>query len=250
MKHINKNITINKYDGTKKILIFSGAGISAESGISTFRDSNGLWEKHNIEDICNQNTWKKNFKLVHSFYNQRRKQLNSVQPNEAHKTVARIQKKYKEDCYVITQNVDDLFERAGCTDVVHVHGELTKLECTACGHIWDIGYKEFNTSLDKCPKCGSLKGVKPFIVFFGGQSPQYINMYRAFEVCKNRGSIVIVIGTMGNVVPVESLLENTPCKKILNNLEKSHYINDKIMDKVYYEKATTAARKIEADIDF
>lgn len=236
---------IDRYNGEKKLLIFSGAGISAESGISTFRDANGLWEKHNIEDICNQSSWKKNFNIVHEFYNQRRAQLSIVEPNEAHFAVARIKKMYGDDCYVVTQNVDDLFERAGCEDVVHVHGELTKMECTACGHVWDIGYKTFDLTKDRCPKCGSLKGVKPFIVFFGGQAPQYISMYRAFEVCKNKDSLLVAIGTMGNVVPIESLVENTPCKKILNNLEKSKYINDKLFDKVYYEKATTAISKIE-----
>lgn len=241
---------IHRYDGKKKILIFSGAGISAESGIKTFRDSNGLWEDHKIEDICTQSSWKKNFKQVHKFYNARRTQLLSVKPNEAHKAVARIKEKYGDSCYVVTQNVDDMFERAGCKDVIHVHGEITKMECTACGNVWDIGYKAFDISIDKCPKCGSLKGVKPFIVFFGGQAPRYIDMYRAFEVCKNKDSLVIVVGTMGNVVPVESLLENTPCKKILNNLELSPYINENHFDEVYYERATIAMVKIEQNISF
>ncbi|NOX15194.1 MAG: NAD-dependent deacetylase, partial [Epsilonproteobacteria bacterium] len=149
-----------------------------------------------------------------------------------------------------TQNVDDLFERAGCKDVIHVHGELTKMECRACGNFWDIGYKKFDTTKDRCPKCGSLKGAKPFIVFFGGQSPQYISMYRAFERCENSESLLIVVGTMGNVVPIDSLIEGTSCKKILNNLEKSSYINDKLYDEVYYEKATTAMPKIEESINF
>ncbi|MDA7848168.1 NAD-dependent deacetylase [Sulfurospirillum sp.] len=241
---------INKYDGKKKILIFSGAGISAESGISTFRDANGLWDNYNIEDICHQRSWKKNFDLVHEFYNKRRVQLSTVEPNQAHFSVARIKKMYKDDCYVVTQNVDDLFERAGCEDVIHVHGELTKMECTACGHVWDMGYKAFDLTKDRCPKCNSLKGVKPFVVFFGGQAPQYISMYRAFEVCKNKDSLLIVVGTMGNVVPVESLIEGTPCKKILNNLEKSKHINDELFNEIYYEKATVAVKKIESNIQF
>ena len=127
-------IVMNKrYKGTKKLIIFSGAGISAESGINTFRDTNGLWENHSIKEICSEYTWKQNFEAVHSFYNQRRVQLSEVQPNNAHKVVATLKKQYGEDCYVITQNVDDLFERVGCKDVLHVHGELGKMECTACG---------------------------------------------------------------------------------------------------------------------
>ena len=119
---------IGKYDGIREkgLIIFSGAGISAESGINTFRDTNGLWENHSIKEVCSENTWKHNFEAVHTFYNQRRVQLSEVQPNNAHKVVATLKKQYGDDCYVITQNVDDLFERAGCEDVLHVHGELKK----------------------------------------------------------------------------------------------------------------------------
>ena len=108
-----------------------------------------------------------------------------------------------------------------------------------------IGYKEFDTTKGRCPKCNSLKGVKPFVVFFAGQAPQYISIYRAFEVCKNSESILIVLGTMGNVVPVDSLIEGTSCNKILNNLEKSSYIDDKLYNTVYYKKATITMPKIE-----
>ncbi len=241
---------IPEYDGKKKILIFSGAGISAESGISTFRDSNGLWENYNVEDICTQSTWEKNFELVHQFYNQRRAQLNSVEPNLAHKTVAKIKQIYGDDCYVITQNVDDLFERAGCEDVLHVHGELTKMECTKCGNIWDIGYEEFDVSADICPNCSSHKGVKPYIVFFGGSAIKYRDMYRAFDICSNKDSIVVIVGTMGNVVFVEDFLRHKPCKKILNNLNQSMYLDANIFDEVYYENATTALPIIENLIYF
>ena len=241
---------IANYDGNKKIIIFSGAGISAESGINTFRDTNGLWEKHHIEEICTENTWKQNFEAVHTFYNQRRIQLNQVKPNKAHETVATLKKIYGADCYVITQNVDDLFERAGCEDVLHVHGELQKMECTACGNIWDIGHNIFDIEKDRCPKCNSLKGVKPYIVFFGGFASKYREMYRAFEAAKHKDSIVVIIGTMGNVINIENLLENKLGKKILNNLEPSDYIDDNLFDKVYYDKATKTLIKIEEDIQY
>jgi len=233
----------------KKIIILSGAGISQPSGIKTFRDTNGLWENYNIDEICNEYTWKKNFELVHEFYNQRRVQLKEVQPNEAHKTIARIVKKYgKENVFNITQNVDDLFERAGI-EALHVHGELTKMECTACGNIWDIGYRKFDIKKDRCPKCNSLKGVKPKIVFFNGQAPMYSYMFRAFDYAMNPDSIVIIVGTMGNVIPINHMIMNTPCKCFLNNMESSEHLDEKLFDEIFYESCITAMPKIEQKID-
>ncbi len=231
---------------SKKIIIFSGAGISAESGIKTFRDSDGLWENYKIEDICNQYTWEQNYDIVHEFYNQRRLQLADVKPNYAHEVVANIKEKYQDDCIIITQNVDDMFERAGCKDVIHLHGELTKMECIACGDIFSIGYKEFK-STDACPKCSNTK-IKPFIVFFGGSAPYYTDMYSAFQHLQNENSIAVVIGTLGNVIQISANLELVECYKILNNLEISPYIDESQFDKVYYEEATTACEKIESDI--
>ena len=232
----------------KKIIIFTGAGISAESGISTFRDADGLWENHEIEEVCTQSSWKKNFELVHRFYNQRRAEMASVLPNRAHQVVAKIKEKYQDDCLVLTQNVDDLFERAGVESLVHLHGEATKMHCTACGNIWDIGYGIFDTQSDRCPKCNSLKGVKPHIVFFGGEAPMYQELYKSIEYMKSSSSIIVVIGTMGNIIPISDVIKLFPCKKILNNLESSEYIDGTLFDKVYYEKATTALPKIEEDI--
>jgi NAD-dependent deacetylase len=231
----------------KKIVIFTGAGISAESGIKTFRDADGLWENHKIEDVCNQHTWEKNYKSVHNFYNQRRAQLSLVKPNLAHIGVANIKQMYKDDVIVITQNVDDLFERAGCSDVIHVHGELTKMQCMTCGEVFDIGYKEFNQG-EQCQVCYNTH-IKPYIVFFGGQAPKYMQMYEAFEYLQNEDSIAVVIGTLGNVVQINANLELMSCKKILNNLEESPYIYDSQFDKVYYENATSAIEKIQKDIE-
>lgn len=231
----------------KKIVIFSGAGISAESGIKTFRDADGLWENHSIEEICNQYTWERNYEQVHKFYNQRRVQLASVEPNLAHEVVASIKEKYQNDCIVITQNVDDMFERAGCSDVIHVHGELTKMHCMSCNNVFDIGYKEFNIG-DECPKCHNTH-IKPYVVFFGGEAPKYMDMYEAFEHLQNEDSIAVVIGTLGNVIQINANLELMDCKKILNNLEESPYIDDSQFDRVYYETATSACEKIETDIE-
>lgn len=235
-------------ESKKKIIIFSGAGLSAPSGISTFRDSNGLWENHDIEQICNERTWKHNFDLVHDFYNQRRVQLNDVKPNIAHSKISDIIRKYGNgNVFNITQNVDNLFERTG-GEALHVHGDLTKMKCEACGNNWSIGHDAFDTSLDRCPKCNSLKAVRPDIVFFGGQAPNYRDMFNAFEYANHKDSIFVIIGTMGNVVNVQSLLQGTACKKILCNMEESEYINADLFDSVYYESIETAIDKIENDI--
>lgn len=231
-----------------KIVIFSGAGLSAESGISTFRDSNGLWENHKIEEICNEHTWKANFKKVHSFYNQRRIQLALAEPNEAHKTIKRMWDKFGDDLIIATQNVDDLLERTGIAadSIIHLHGELTKMQCTACCHNWDIGYNEFNIETDRCPKCGSLKGVKPSIVFFNGAAPKYMDLYNSINYLHADSSYLVIVGTMGNVIPVDSFTNHIhKSKKILNNLEESEYIDAENFGHVFYEPATTALPKIE-----
>ena len=238
----------NNYNKEPKIIIFSGAGLSAESGISTFRDSGGLWENFKIEEICNESTWKQNFSKVHEFYNQRRTQLAEVEPNEAHKTIKRLWDKFGEDILIITQNVDDMLERTGIPrdNILHLHGFLREMHCTACGTIWDIGTTEFDTEKDRCPTCTSLKGVKPNIVFFGGSAPMYTYLYRALEYLEHPDSILIVIGTMGNIVPIDMFTEKIhKSKKILNNLEKSEFIDDRNFGQVFYEPATTALLKIE-----
>lgn len=241
MRNLYKNVE-------PKIIIFSGAGLSAESGISTFRDNNGLWENHEIEKVCNESTWKHNFELVHEFYNERRTQLKSVRPNEAHKTIKRMYDKFGDGLIIATQNVDDLLERTGIPskDIIHLHGELTKMHCTACGNVWHIGYNEWNCEEDRCPKCNSRKGVKPFIVFFGGRAPKYMDMYNSMNHLYADDSKLVVIGTLGNVIPIDSFTSHIhKSKKILNNLKQSDYINAENFGKVFYEPATTALPKIE-----
>lgn len=233
----------------KKIVIFSGAGLDAPSGIQTFRGTDGLWNDHKIEDICDERTWKRNFELVHDFYNQRRNDLTKVKPNKAHYVIKEIIEKYgKDNVYNITQNVSDLFERIN-VESCQLHGNLKQMKCTACDEIWDIEYKKFDINKDRCPKCNSLKGVKPNIVFFHGQAPLYKMLNRARDYLNNPKSIVVVIGTMGNVIPIEDFLRAKPCKKILCNLEESVEINDKIFDKVYYESVETAINKIQEDVN-
>lgn len=227
-----------------KILIFSGAGLSAESGISTFRDSGGLWENHKITDVCTFSTWEKNYDLVHNFYDQRRAQLAEVVPNEAHKIIAKIQKEFTDyDVIITTQNVDNLLESVGCTTVTHVHGFLTEIKCTNCNEIFDIGYTKVDNDYI-CDVCNCAK-VKPNIVFFGESAPEYLNMYNQFNSLKD-GDTVIVIGTDGSVVPIDYILKliNKKVTKILVNLNHSEYINTKNFKYVYKENASTGMIKV------
>lgn len=231
----------------KKIIVFSGAGLSAESGISTFRDSNGLWENYKIEDVCNEYTWKKNFDLVHSFYNQRRKQLKDAEPNEAHKTIKRLYDRFGDDLIIITQNVDNMLEKAGIPEnkIIHLHGRLEYVQCQCCEHKWKIYYNEFKPNIDSCPECNSFN-VKPFIVFFNGQAPEYLKLYNTLDFFRKNSGYFVVVGTMGNVVSIDDLLRGIPKEsKILNNLESSKYINAQKYGQVFYESATTALPKIE-----
>ena len=149
----------------KKIVVLSGAGISAESGISTFRDSDGLWENHNVEDVATIDGWYRNPKLIIDFYNERRTQLEHCEPNDAHKLVAKLEEKY--DVTVVTQNVDNLHERGGSSKIIHLHGELTKACNERKTDVLDIGYKPM--TYGERAKDGSL--LRPFIVWFGEAVP-------------------------------------------------------------------------------
>lgn len=228
-----------------KIIIFSGAGLSSESGISTFRDRDGLWENHKIDEVCNYRNWLLNFDLVHKFYNTRRAELKSVEPNSAHKIIAQLESQYGSDrVKIITQNVDDLLYRAGCKSVMHVHGELTKIWCIDCGSEFEIGYEEYKQT--PCPKCQSKK-IKPKVVFFYESAPLYRDMYEAFESVDD-GDIVVVVGTSGYVISPDLLL-NGKGYKILNNLESSNAIDESRFDLVLLESATVAMPKIKEIID-
>ena len=125
-----------------KIVIFSGAGISAPSGISTFRDAGGLWEKHNIQDICTAGCLDTNREQTIDFYDQRRKDIKDKNPNLAHKVIAKLKNSYPSKIAVITQNVDNLFEKAGCKEVLHLHGFLRDIKCTKCNFVKDIAYEK------------------------------------------------------------------------------------------------------------
>lgn len=181
----------------KKIVFLTGAGISAESGISTFRDSNGLWENYNVEDVASIEGWDRNPELMIQFYNERRAQLANTQPNAAHNLVAELEKYYK--VTVVTQNVDDLHERAGSTNIIHLHGELTKV-CSDRGKrcVQDIGYAPIKYGTRTAD--GGM--MRPFIVWFGEAVPLMEDAVG--EVAG--ADIMVVVGTSLNVYPAAGLL--------------------------------------------
>jgi len=228
-----------------RVLILSGAGISAESGISTFRDSDGLWEKHRVEDVCSAGCLDTNANLTKAFYDARRKDLEHKQPNYAHKVIVELKHTYPDDIAVLTQNVDDLFEKAGMmsNEIVHLHGFLKELRCRNCEEIFKIGYKKqdeyFNS---QCPECGGE--LRPNIVFFGEAAPQYTKLTQALNECE----LIVIIGTSGNVLDVTYFAQLTKLS-ILNNLEPSQAIDDSYFSKVFYSKATETIGEISEYIE-
>lgn len=182
----------------KKLTILSGAGISAESGIQTFRDGDGLWENHNVTDVASPEGWRKDRALVLEFYNQRRRQLHEVQPNDAHRLLAELEKHF--EVQIITQNIDDLHERAGSTNILHIHGELFKsCSCNNKNLIYD--QKDDINIGDKAEDGAQLR---PFIVWFGEDVPLY---QTAREIVKE-SDILLVIGTSLQVYPAAGLIHD------------------------------------------
>ena len=186
----------------KNIVVFTGAGVSAESGLGTFRDADGLWEKYRIEDVCTHEAWLRNPQLCVDFYNARRKDTLAAQPNAAHFAITKLQEAIP-STHIITQNIDDLHERAGSKDIVHLHGEITKLRsennetATVPLQGWEQHYG------DRHPD-GSL--LRPYIVFFGEGVPYFPV---ACEIA-SKADILVVVGTSLNVYPAASLLQYAP----------------------------------------
>ena len=181
----------------KKIVVLTGAGVSAESGLKTFRDHDGLWHNYRVEDVATPEAWEKDMDLVLTFYNERRKGLMEAQPNAAHIALARLEQKF--DVQVITQNIDDLHERGGSTKVLHLHGELKKARSTADPSlVYEIKGWELNRG-DLCKKGSQLR---PHVVWFGEPVPMIVEAARLCE----EADICIIIGTSLQVYPAAGLI--------------------------------------------
>ncbi len=218
-----------------QLIIFSGAGLSAESGLPTFRGASGLWEGVPIRTVCHIETWEDNFEAVHDFYDARRQACAEAEPNQAHRTIAEWQKAWPGRTHLLTQNIDRLLERAGCTDVVHLHGDVRILGCVACGHEWEIEEKRYDRR--GCPSCGSAPGVKPGVVFFGENAPRYDDLYKIVNDLRATDT-VIVIGTSGAVLPADRLFARSRAYSILINLEPGAQMNEKAFSERRYGPAT------------
>lgn len=184
----------------QKIVILTGAGISADSGIGTFRDAGGLWAQHRIEDVATPEGFARDPGLVHQFYNTRRAQAAGARPNPAHDALARLQAGHGGEVVIVTQNVDALHEAAGARDVCHMHGELARALCAACGHRWPSP-PEMSPE-DACPACAA-KACRPDVVWFG-EIP-----YRMDEVMDHLegADLFAAIGTSGQVYPAAGFAE-------------------------------------------
>ncbi|MES2495024.1 MAG: NAD-dependent deacylase [Pseudomonadota bacterium] len=185
----------------RNIVILTGAGISAESGLDTFRGPGGLWEGHRVEDICTPEALERNRALVLDFYDQRRAALATVAPNAGHLALARLDREWQGDLLIVTQNVDDLHERAGATRMLHMHGELMSALCEGCGARAPFG----GSMLDgpACGVCGTEDGLRPDIVFFGEMPYQMDRIDRALS----EADLFVSIGTSGAVYPAAGYVQ-------------------------------------------
>lgn len=218
----------------QNLVIFSGAGMSAESGIQTFRDHDGLWENYNIEEVATPEAWARNPQLVQDFYNQRRKHILHAQPNRAHQLIAQLQQHYHLN--VITQNIDDLHERAGNDNVLHLHGNIRPAKSSGphaeyATEFYPIQGWELNLETDRCPLGYALR---PHVVWFGEAVPAYAEAQKIVR----QADIFIVIGSSLEVYPVAGLIHEIPqhCKAYYID-PKAHQLS---MPKQYQLIAQTA----------
>ncbi|WP_262913418.1 SIR2 family NAD-dependent protein deacylase [Aequorivita xiaoshiensis] len=217
-----------------KIAVLSGAGVSAESGIKTFRDGNGLWENHDIMEVASPEGFKRNPALVLDFYNQRRRQLQTVTPNSAYIALAELEKYH--DVTIITQNVDDLHERAGSTDVIHLHGELLKARST----VDETLILEWKDDLNIGDCCENNHQLRPHIVWFGEMVPM---IEVAAEIIEDADAIIIV-GTSMQVYPAAGLIQYAKPDAQVYFIDPNPSINPNKKITVYAEKASTGVPKV------
>lgn len=188
----------------RRIFILTGAGISAESGLGTFRDKDGLWTRYKLEDVASIEGWRRDPRQVHDFYNARRANLRGAAPNAAHAALASLEKIWAEqggEITLCTQNIDDLHERAGSNAVIHMHGELNKARCDDCG---DVQPADGDLSLDMgCAACGRLGGLRPHVVWFGEAPLEMERILAAIAAC----DLSVAIGTSGAVYPAAAFVD-------------------------------------------
>jgi len=218
----------------KHIVFLTGAGISAESGLSTFRSENGLWNNHRVEDVATIEAYYRNQDYVHQFYNDMRPELLKAQPNPAHLAITELQKNYPAQIDVVTQNVDTLHEKAGNQNIYHIHGQINQIVCMNCGHVFETWGDV--SSQDKCEQCGTIGMLKPNIVFFG-ENLLYMNKVdRLLQEC----DLFISVGTSGVVYPAAGFVQIAKmfgADTIELNMETTS--NNRLFDRHIYGPAGT-----------
>ncbi|MCW8836014.1 MAG: NAD-dependent deacylase, partial [Rhodospirillales bacterium] len=192
------------------IVILTGAGISRESGLSTFRDADGIWSKVRIEDVATPEAFARDPDGVHAFYNERRRGMagGAVAPNAAHEALARLEHEWPGAVTVVTQNIDDLHEKAGTGNLIHMHGEMLKARCEDCGHVvhWagDMGRG------DSCDACASIGAMRPHVVWFGEMPLEMERIYGLLDRC----GLFLSIGTSGNVYPAAGFVQHVRRRRV------------------------------------
>ena len=222
----------------KKIVVLSGAGISAESGLKTFRDENGLWEGHDVMEVASPMAWENNRELVLDFYNQRRRQLLQVEPNAAHYALVELEKKY--EVQIITQNVDDLHERAGSSNVLHLHGELLKARSTFDENL----VMDWRKDIRNGDFCEHNKQLRPHIVWFGEAVPMFD---KAVDYCTT-ADILIIVGTSMQVYPAAGLVDFIPKKCPVYFVDPKPNISENASLQIISKKAVEGIPKVVAQL--
>ncbi|WP_274629792.1 Sir2 family NAD+-dependent deacetylase [Arvimicrobium flavum] len=208
--------------GPFSIVVLTGAGISAESGVDTFRDTDGIWSKVNIEDVATPEGYVRDPERVHAFYNDRRRGLPGVVPNAAHFALAKLEREFQGEFLLVTQNIDDLHERAGSAKLIHMHGELVKAFCDRCGH--KLEWRADLSTGDACPACHGHGRLRPDVVWFGEMPYQMDRIYDALAKC----DLFVSIGTSGNVYPAAGFVAEARAagaRTVELNLEPSEGAN-------------------------
>ena len=185
----------------RNIVVLTGAGVSAESGVATFRGPDGLWEGHRVEDVATPEAFRRDPTLVHAFYDARRARLGTVEPNPAHEALAKLDAEWPGELLLVTQNVDDLHERAGSTRLIHMHGELMKGWCQSCDR--RLGWHGAMGEAAECPHCETVGRVRPDIVWFGEMPYEMDRIDKALQHC----DLFVSVGTSGAVYPAAGFVQ-------------------------------------------
>jgi NAD-dependent deacetylase len=231
-----------------RLYVFSGAGLSAESGIPTFRTGGGIWSQESIDEVCNFLTWRQNRQAVFRFYNERIAEKRDARPNDAHRMLAAWQSTWGTDrVRLVTQNIDDLLEQAGAQHVTHLHGDMHSLLCTSCDLRFPKSEDEYRLDTS-CPICGAVETVKPGVVFFHEAAPEYMKLHR-MQLEMTDDDLFIAIGSAFQVVSPENMLPRERWWQHERNFLVDPEPNRvELFGHVQAESATTGLRKLESRI--